>query len=151
MEFKQDKIIKAAADRLIAANHAHLKSASICYVMKLDESGQDKPLKPPRDGKHRKIASARKVPALYLELTGFDFIILVDQKVWDRLSLEQQEAVVDHELCHCRYDEKGWYVADHDVQEFRAILERHGFWQDSLREFVEAAQQQKLPFEPAAK
>ncbi len=143
-DYQQDETIESMAKRLIAAHHPHLKGAAIAYLMKLADPEAKTPAG--RMGKRPKIASARGVPAAYRALTGFDFLIVADQKWWDRLDLAQHEAIIDHELMHCRRDEDGWYVADHDVEDFRAILERHGFYRAGLEEFCNAVQM-TLPME----
>jgi hypothetical protein len=136
---------------MINEHYAHLKPAQIAYVMKQRDPDVDpKPPKQPRMGKQRMAARARLVPQLYRLLTGYDFIIEADEVLWDMLLLEQQEAVVDHELCHCARDENGWYIRDHDVQEFAEIIERHGLYHRKLEEFISAAHQQGLPFEAQA-
>ncbi len=144
--------IKRIAEDLIGRHHADLGPARIAYVMKeRDRLAELKPLKEPRRGKQRKIARVRLVPEIYRLFADVDFIVEVDERLWDQLTLEQQEAVIDHELCHCARDDKGWYLRDHDVQEFREIVERHGLWQPRLEEFVAAAPaQQPLPFERRA-
>ncbi len=150
-DYEESEVVKRMATRMIEEHHEHLRRARIAYVMKkVDEEKEPAPAKPGRFGKARKIARARLVPAMYCLLTGCDFIIEVDEEVWNRLSLEQHEAVIDHELCHCMKDEKGWYVRDHDVEEFRAIIDRHGFWKESLHEFAEASvYQMNLPLRQA--
>lgn len=144
--YEESERVATIAKALIKKHHPHLKGASIAYVMKHVEEGSDKTPKPGREGKHPKVATARAVPKLYLLLTGNDFVIEVDEFYWNFLSVEQQEAIVDHELTHCSRDEDGWYIRDHDVQEFRSILERHGFYMPNLEEFVAAAQPH-LPFD----
>lgn len=148
--YEKSERIEQIAKGLIAKHHTHtLGVARIACVMKrVDPEQEAKPPKSGRDGKRPKIAKARLIPAIYQLLTGRDFIIEVDERYWDLLSLEQQEALIDHALSHCERDAKGWYLRDHDVEEFRSILERHGFWRNGLEEFVTAASQRTLPFEP---
>ena len=150
-EYQESERIKGIAEGLIERHHRHLGPARIAYVMKgRDREDNLAPPKEPREGKQRRVTRARLVPQLYRLLTGYDFIIEVDQILWDMLELGQQEAVIDHELCHCARDEKGWYLRDHDVQEFREILERHGFYHPKLEQFVSIGHQLKLTFEPRA-
>lgn len=82
------------------------------------------------------------MPARYGELLSADykFVLEFDREVWDQLTLDQQEALVDHELCHCGKDEKGCYMRQHDLEEFRQIVDRHGFWKDDVRLFAESCQ-----------
>lgn len=151
-DYEQCERIESIAKRLIDGYHEHLKPAKISYIMKTfteaESFGKKKKRKVEaaiRSGKHPRIACARLVSKLYHLITSLDFIVEVDEKRWDKLSIPQQEAVVDHELCHCRRDSKGFYLQDHDVEEFRVILERHGFWQPRIEEFM--AVQPKLPFD----
>jgi hypothetical protein len=143
-EYEQSERVEEIAKELITLHHPHLQTARIAYLMK--QADPDKPPVIKRQGKHAKAGLARTVPALYYCLTGFDFIIEIREGWWDMLTLDQQTALVDHELCHCQRDDDGWYLVDHDVEEFRAILSRYGFWKDGLEQFVEAAQK-PLPFE----
>jgi hypothetical protein len=63
-----------------------------------------------------------------------DFVVVVGADEWEKLTTEQQEAAVDHELCHM-------WMADcaiptllpHDLQEFRGVVERHGLYLEDLR------------------
>ena len=50
---------------------------------------------------------------LYNFLCGQDLVLEVDEKIWDALSLERQEAEIDAQLCRVGYDpEKGYYLKD---------------------------------------
>lgn len=81
----------------------------------------------------------------------YDFLIWFSEDTWKQLTPAQQRALVDHELCHCKYDGEAVLVA-HDVEEFVEIIERHGLWHPSLERFGEAAQQAPLiEFEPAGR
>ena len=78
--------------------------------------------------------------AHYLAILGLD--------KWRALDAEAKKRVLDHLLCHglgqdSETDE--WKLAPHDVQEFTAVIQRHGL-DDSpgLRAFVQAAKQLKL-------
>ena len=65
-----------------------------------------------------------------------------------RLAAEAKKRVLDHLLCHAagrdgETDE--WKLAPHDVQEFTAVIKRHGLdGSPGLRSFVEAAKQLTL-------
>lgn len=148
-EYSKSEKIEAIAKPLVKAHHDHLLGAKIAYVMK-EVVDEQKPMKPGRAGKHAKVAKARKVSDLYLLLCGFDFILEVDEFYFNFLGPEQQEALIDHELCHMAQDEDGFYIREHEVEEFRAVLERHGFWRTGLEEFVAAAQP-FLPFDDGGK
>lgn len=132
---------ETVAERLIDEWHPHLRGIKIAYVFKGEET--DAVHVPTKSGKSIKYAQAGLVPEKYQLLADQDykFIIEFSRPIWDRLTLQHQEALIDHELCHCRNTpEDGCYMADHDVEEFRQILVRHGFWRESLRLFIESAQ-----------
>lgn len=64
--------------------------------------------------------------------------------VWETFSPEQQIALVDHELCHFHVEideeksEPTLVIKEHDVEEFEAIVRRHGAWSGSLENFAAA-------------
>lgn len=134
------------AQGVIERWHAHLTGVAIAYITK---SGTDKDgaqalnnAKVPRGGKALKLGSAASVSEKYqlIAIKDYEFIIELNGQYWDRLELEQQEALIDHELCHCRKDADGFYIADHDLEEFRQIVRRHGFWKPDIQAFCEEAQ-----------
>ena len=76
-------------------------------------------------------------------------MILLNGRVFKDLKPEQQKALIDHELCHAApaLDEHGsqketpdgfklWRIVKHDLEEFRAIVARHGFWKGDLQLFA---------------
>ena len=144
--------IEHIATKLIAEHHPLLQHAAIVYLMKTLDSDKKPTFPKKRPGKKVKMAKAICVPEMYHSLCGYDFILLADELYWGFLEENQKVALVDHELCHFTRDEDGYYTKDHDVTEFCAVLERHGFWLPELALFVAAApQQQDLPFNPADK
>lgn len=141
MTYDFNPAAELVAQRLIENYHPHLIDIKIAYVFKGEET--DAVPVPSKSGKAVKYAQAGLVPEKYQLLADQDykFIIEFSRPIWDRLTLQHQEALIDHELCHCRNTlEDGCYMADHDVEEFRQILVRHGFWRESLRLFIESAQ-----------
>lgn len=116
-------------------------------------------LKPDTDG-HLILGKCVKVSDLNREFAAYDFVILLNQEVWEdsEFTDSQKRALVDHELCHAaaavdekgaRYDERGrrvFRVRKHDIEEFRAIVERHGCYKRDLEMFAEALlQRRKAP------
>ena len=140
MPYEMNDAAATIADVLIPEYHPHLAERRIAYLYKGEED--DKVPAPAKSGKAVTYAKAALVPEKYQLLCGhYDFVIEFSRPIWDRLSLPHQEALVDHELMHCRWNASdGCYIADHDVEEFRQILIRHGFWRESLRLFIESAQ-----------
>lgn len=112
------------------------------------EAKTAKTAKAPRAGKLIKMARATKLSDLVNHLTNFEFAIIVEQNWWEFLTFDQQEALVDHELCHCGFDEKGPYIKDHTVEDFVEIVKRHGLWSNGLIELGEQVKQ--LDLFPAA-
>lgn len=150
-EYEFSQRVKDVAEGLVKIHHIHLATAKIAYLMKkveYDSKGRVKSLTTGRMGKRRAMAKVKTAPADWNCLTGFDFVMTVEEYFWDILTLEQQIALVDHELCHCARDGDGFYTKDHDVEEFIAVVERHGFWRNELKLMSEALQM-KLPFEQA--
>ena len=89
---------------------------------------------------------------LYKELAEYDFIIVLNREVWvdPTFTREQKMALVDHELCHAdtakcsdgedKFDERGrrvYCIRPHDIQEFTAIVHRHGCYKRDLERFAE--------------
>lgn len=76
---------------------------------------------------------------------GYDFIIVINRGVWRDMTPDQRKALVDHELSHCILTENGsWGIADHDVQEFKQVIDRHGLWAPDLKGFAEAVRQHQI-------
>lgn len=82
----------------------------------------------------------------------YDFIILLNQEVWNdkEFGPEKKAALIDHELCHAevalardgepKLDERGrrvWRTRKHDIEEFRAVVQRHGCYKYDLEKFAE--------------
>jgi predicted LPLAT superfamily acyltransferase len=85
----------------------------------------------------------------YLALGGIDepepdepptpfFVIEIAFDAWEILEKEQRVALVDHELCHCMMDEDSGKLImhPHDLEEFNAVVRRHGLWQPDVVTFA---------------
>lgn len=105
------------------------------------------------------LASARKVGGLNaflaseqneaFELVSPDgqtpeefFCIRIWSEGWKQLTDAQRIALLDHELCHCyTFEDKDGNqrlgIAPHDLEEFKAVVERHGFWMPDVKEFAD--------------
>lgn len=127
--------VEEIARRLIPEHHKHLAAARIAYVFA--ES------LPSRHGK-TPMATAKKAPEAQTLLHGFDFVVTVNYQAWMLLTPAQREALVDHELSHLglKEDGSGWTIWAHDVEEFAAVIKRHGLWTEGARLFGEAAAEQ---------
>jgi len=119
-----------------------------------------KALKPDVDG-HLVLGKCVKASDLQRELVEWDFVILLNQEVWRDIEFtaDKKIALLDHELCHAtqaldkdlepKYDTKGrrvWRVRKHDIEEFQAVVSRHGTYKRDLERFAEALlQKRKTP------
>ena len=66
------------------------------------------------------------------------FAIVISEPIWCHMDANERRALLDHEICHlgCRVDNDGntvLYIIPHDLEEFRAVVERHGYWQRSVK------------------
>jgi hypothetical protein len=86
-------------------------------------------------------------------LMEIDFLITINMEEWNSMLPPMREALIDHELEHCCRgddDKQGnptWYTQGHDVEDFAAVIRRHGLWSDGLRRFEAAAKQVEMSFE----
>lgn len=79
------------------------------------------------------------MPLLQEEL---DFIIWFSLDVWqEQLDSRQRLALIDHELSHCfmENNEKPT-LKGHDIEEFNAVIQRHGLWLPDLEDTAKAVQ-----------
>lgn len=124
-------------------DHAHLAEAKIGLAWRMG-------WRTDTDG-HMRLGQCRKRGDLDRELDGFDFIILLNKEAWPALNEKQKRAVLDHELCHAqlsfdadgnpKYNDRDRLVCrvkKHDVEEFRAIVDRHGVWTQDLEAIAKA-------------
>lgn len=139
-------------------DHEHLQAATIGYIFRDDELRRQGKVKwaeailverilqsERRWGRLVKWAILRILPQFGETLPAF--IVLIDRNIWLGLSPEEKLALVDHELSHCaqareddgetpKYTRDGspvWMIRSHDVEEFEAVIQRHGLWNDELR------------------
>lgn len=61
-------------------------------------------------------------------------IIEIVKPLWQHLTPEQRVALIDHELCHFAPDNK---MRRHDLEEFREVVERNGFYLPDVKQFAE--------------
>lgn len=148
MEYELNEQACFMGDDLVKTYHSRLNGIRIAYLFKQKPEPKTEKVqrvrKPLRQGKRVTLAKASLIPKKYTELLALDykFVIEFDRERWDELTLPQQEALVDHELCHCGNDADGCYLRHHDLEEFREIVERHGFWKDDIRQFAESIEKQ---------
>lgn len=117
------------AGDLIAQFHEHLIGVRIEYVFRSKaKKGSGKVV----------LGSARKITGLSAWLASPE---------WSELNERQRAALVDHELSHCfaERDDDGSFklsMVPHDLEEFGAIVRRHGLWKSDVRAFVKIGAEQ---------
>ncbi len=116
------------AGSVIAAFHSRLRGRSIAYLF-VEKMGS---------GDRITLGTAAAANAKIRHIAEIDFILTFNYTAWQELSLAQRVALVDHELCHCDVDlESGKpTIIHHDVEEFGAIVTRHGLWKPDIRTFA---------------
>jgi Putative phage metallopeptidase len=126
--------------------HEELEDARIVLAWRIA-------LKPDTDG-HLVLGKCVKASDLQREFADYDFVILLNREVWEsrEFSDHNKRALIDHELCHAaraeepkteepKVDDRGrpvWRVRKHDIEEFEAIVTRHGCYKKDLERFAEA-------------
>ncbi|HSY50381.1 MAG TPA: putative metallopeptidase [Thermoanaerobaculia bacterium] len=137
------------AEGLISEFHEHLQEALIRYVFRSKHT----------EAKGRiRLASVRLVGGLNAYLAQADslesiagerppapeapsfYLMEIAHDTWMKLTGSQRIALVDHELSHI--SPAG--LVGHDVEEFSAVIQRHGAWKPDLTAFLEASKQQPL-------
>lgn len=137
-------IIQQAVDQW----HPHLEQAKILAAWNTG-------WKPDKDSKIV-LGQCKKASDLSKELAEHDFIILLNKSYWIEFSVAQRTALIDHELSHAaiskddegatKYDDRGRVVyrtRAHDVEDFNAVVRRHGLWKSDLENFAKAIQDSK--------
>ena len=124
--------------------HSHLSGATIGIAWRIS-------LKPNVDGQLI-LGKCVKQSDLTREVAPYDFIILLNREVWQdpEFVREKKMALLDHELCHAevstdtdtgeiKVDDRGrtvWRIRKHDIEEFQAVIERHGCYKRDLEAFA---------------
>ena len=148
IEWERQPLIEKLVTELVEKYHAHLTRARIIVL--------GKPKASKTHGKVNVAKAKRATPAiqaLLRDASGVDvhYLIEVGMDAWDGQSARQKRAILDHELHHftgMEVDDKGrekWGLRGHDVQEFAAVVRRHGAYHADLEVFVAAIRQLKLP------
>jgi len=142
--------VKEIAERLIPLHHSHLLDARIEYIFTNKVSKRA----------NKEIwGTMRKVSSLAAYLAGDKnakehgvteefFVMTISQPIWEDLSSDKKEALVDHELCHAfvdldKDDEPKLSILPHDLEEFTSIVKRHGLWRDDIKKFAESASEKE--------
>ena len=130
--------VEAIASQLIDDYHPDLIGAPITYVFRTPAA---------MSGGREVWGKARKITGLNAYLAGGPegadafLVIEIALDVWEQLTPAKRHALVDHELSHCSWDPlEGCSTVGHDVEEFAAVISRHGLWTTTLDTFVRAGQ-----------
>lgn len=137
------KEVKDVAEELIGHFYPKLAGLNIQYLFR-DEAAVS-------NGKVT-VAMACRVDDRNWALSHVDFIIEVAKDVWNAAEPRFRRAVIDHELQHIglHCDEQGaikkdaktnrvkGYIRKHDMEEFEAVVSRHGSYRGDLRSFLDA-------------
>lgn len=130
--------VETLAKNLIPMYHPELATARVKYVF-VDKAST-------KSGKPV-YGKVRKVSGVMEFLIESDFMVEVALDQWNEMSEQMRTALVDHllERLTGEEDDKSgemkWAMREPDVQEFAAILRRHGAWNDDLTAFASVAKQ----------
>ena len=79
---------------------------------------------------------------------GYDYLIIIDEVVWEYASEDDRKRLFSHELNHVFIDDKGNYkIIDHDVEDFIVEIKRNEDkpeWASDLAFTVIAAYEQSV-------
>lgn len=82
--------------------------------------------RPPMSGDKVKFADCEKVKLKYQAWLPFDFIITFYEPNMETLSENQRKILMLHELKHVGIGERGYKIVEHNIEDFRSILENYG-------------------------
>jgi hypothetical protein len=130
-------------EKLLETEHGHLDGVKFAIAWRLGWRAD-------ADGR-LELGKCRKRGDLDRELDAFDFVILLNDEAWPTLSAVEKRALVDHLLCHAKVvvdadgepkqDDRGRLVCrikKHEIEEFRAVIDRHGLYTADLSAIVQA-------------
>jgi len=99
------------------------------------------------------LGKCKRASDLDREFSAYDFVILLNADFWQNSDVTdaQRRALLDHELCHGAVkldkhgepleDERGrtvYRIRKHDIEEFSAVVARHGCYKRDLERFAAA-------------
>jgi putative metallopeptidase len=145
-EYQPAPEVEDVARRLIDDYHTHLTSVRIDYVFTTEQLKE----------KGKVVwGRAKKVTGLNAWLASEDklrdavepeefFVMEIHRATWLQLDEKSRRALVDHELCHFWIEETGKLsILGHDLEEFNAVVRRHGLWQVEVEMFLRAAKEKE--------
>jgi len=129
------------AEAIRSQHHQQLGAAKIAYVF------EAKTVK--RGGKVR-LGTCRKQSDVSILVGKVDIIIGINKRKWLELDGKQRSALLDHEFCHVgiKLDKDtgavcGYRLLPHDLEEFNAVVDRHGLWSRDVKMFAETTERQR--------
>lgn len=128
--------------------HDHLRDAQIVLAWMIGKKAD-------RDGRLT-LGRCLKVGELDRQLCQADLVLVLNQEHWRTFGDEQRTALLDHELCHADvaidsdmepkvdgHQRQQFRLRKHDLEEFSAVVRRHGIYKRDLEQFVEALRESK--------
>lgn len=170
MKFRPAPEVQAIAELLIAKHHQHLLGVRIEYLFRKTAQETNGRIilgtASLVSGRGAFLARSTIIDTGTGEVVSLDsdelvepakfFVIDIALDTWGyddgdghRVGLTdaQRLALVDHELCHCAVYEGNLKMRAHSIEEFSAIINRHGLWKPDLEWFAEVIKGAKpLPF-----
>jgi len=86
----------------------------------------------------------RAMLGLVDEHQDYHFVIEISADTWEKLSEEQKDALLFHELCHCHYAGGKAKIRKHTVECFAAEVRKYGCWSSALKNLDQAVRQGDL-------
>lgn len=131
--YRVDKGLTALGEEVIKAQFPKLTEVAIAFL---------KSDKPKKNGAKVVYADCEKLSEKMTTITGIDFVITFYKDSED-LTMVAQRILMEHELRHVGWDGEKARIVPHDVDDFRAIIEKYGIdWeayrQQSMFEEMEA-------------
>ena len=128
--WKADEAKEIAEKEVIPQWHENLSQLRIAYLFVDDLVSKGKTI----------AAKIKKASSLEHFLTDYNLILTVNKTVWKRFGPAKRLALIDHEFCHVMagMDKRGkiWFtLVGHDLEEFSAVVKRHGIWDDAIADF----------------
>ncbi len=145
-EFQEADEAAKLARPIISKHHTHLSTARVDFIFRRQTDAEGAPKFWESKGK-RILGKAQVISGLNAFLARNDeqdeqfFVILLDHLSWQGMKKEQREAMLDHYLCRCDVDldTSKLTTINPDVEEFSAVVERHGLWWADVLAFTERA------------
>lgn len=98
---------------------AHLRSAELCIIYLTSDHEK-------RSGSKRILGQCEKIQDKYKWGIPADFTITVFEPNTEGFTETQKEALIFHELLHIGGEEGAWKIEPHDLEDFRAIIDKYG-------------------------